>query len=121
MNFSRFLDIPHNDEPETPAISKEGQVARLREAWLRYVETQLPFRVGDWVTPRADAGVKGDGAPHVVIETRPGAEPCFEGAHAASCLFGARFNIRVLSIQDGDVVAHWGEAAWYEPYTGPFA
>lgn len=118
--LAALLASAMHDADEGPAILPEAAIHRLREAAPRFT-APVPFVVGDLVTPRSDSPIKGAGNPHLVIETRPGAEPFFGALSPGSPDFGMRLNVRVITISGGDVCAYWGDAADYEIYTGEAA
>lgn len=110
------------EEQARPKISREGQLARLLEAAPRYVSDEVPFELGDVITPRADAAMSGAGEPHVVIAIRHAAPYHFATDMVGSNGFGARMNVRVLCFSPaGSICAYWVEAADFEPYTGEAA
>lgn len=112
-----------DDDDATPRPIPEAVVSELRDIYTRY-SAGCPFKPGDLVTPRKGYNTKGAGEPHIVLEVidspacnlTPPAEPFHAGSHA----FGRRYDMRVISLSDGEAyVAHWTEAWVYEPYTGP--
>ena len=109
-----------HDGEDTPRILPEATIMRMRELAVRYAEMiKGPrFKIGDIVTPRADANTRGSGNPHLVLETRR-AEPDFGVGSEGSCAFGCRHDMRVFSIPDNEnVVAHWVESYTFEIWTG---
>lgn len=62
----RMLDGMLRGDDQVGSILPEAKVARLQEAVERFT-SKNPFKVGDLVTVRADAPLKGAGEPHVVI------------------------------------------------------
>ena len=109
-----------HDGKDTPRILPQAAIMRMRETADHYAEMLKGprFKIGDIVTPRADANMKGDGDPHLVLETRR-AEPDFGVGGEGSCAFGCRYDMRVLSVPDNEnVVAHWVESYTFELWTG---
>lgn len=118
MNLAEILMSGGDPREERARPLHEAQIMRLREAAGRFT-LDIPFAVGDLVTPRRDAPYKGAGEPHLVIATDDRAPYRFEG-HPDTATYGARPQIRVLYLSvagdDEVVIPHWGEAAFYEPY-----
>ena len=99
----------------------EAQMARLRDVLERY-RAPNPFQVGDFVTPRAEAGIYGAGTPHIVLERLDRGEPSFTGVDTAGCRHGMRYDMRVACITATGVVgAWWQESYEFELWTPPAA
>jgi len=91
------------------SILPEAKIARLKEAAARFTDDN-PFKVGDVVTIRQDAPMKGEGEPHLVIEsgsTNLGTAVPDEG----NWTDGGIRNVRVLMLKDDlimpYVLPHW--------------
>lgn len=108
----------NNKNNNRATILPEARIARIKEAADRFrPNSVLPFKTGDWVTPRKDSHYVGHGDPMLVIETIPDAEPKFTGSKSDPN-FGMRPNLRILRMAEDHIVAFWVEAAYYEAYTG---
>lgn len=104
---------------EEPKILPEVAIVRLQEVAKLYAEQlHAPrFAVGDIVTPRKDSTINGSGDPGIVIDVKENAQPDFSRSDSDTVRFGARFDIRVLSIRHGDAAAFWCESFEFEPWT----
>lgn len=117
MSLAELLAGMREEAEGKPELSRPVQVARLRDAAPRYID-QPRFKVGDLVTPRAEAPLRGHGDPMIVIETRYD-DPHVSFEKVGSSGFGRPHHIRILRMEGDTVCAHWDEAADLEPYTGP--
>ncbi len=121
------IEARHGVGPDKsrPAILPAAAVMELRAAAARYAE-QLAgprFKVGDLVTPLANATVKGAGDPHIILEVRTGVEPLWLDSREliASSVNGMRLDVRIAHLHrdDGDICLHWVESyeleLWVEP------
>jgi hypothetical protein len=79
-----------------------------------------PFSVGQFVTPRLDADVKGGGHPHIVVDvfaeavTDPSAE-------AGSNQFMRKFDMSVAHYHGNDMTVHAVDGSCFEPWTDAHA
>lgn len=112
------------DEDTASEINPTEACSSLRAAFERY-DGPVPFKTGDFVTPRADSNVKDAGKPHVVLDVMARPEPDFVHASGSqdtcSNTFGSRRDIRVASLTHGRVCAYWVESFCFEPYALPGA
>lgn len=111
--------IGGSQDKEAPKPLPEAAVATLREAFDRYA-AGCPFKPGDLVTPRKGFNHGGAGDPSIVLEVPDEAVRPFDASDprsTANHTFGARLDMRVATIQDGDVVAYWDESWAFEPYS----
>lgn len=103
------------------SLDHEIQIERLREAAEPYTDAKdngPRFRVGDLVQPMKQFGIKGCGAPHIVVEVLKGAQPLFSSDNPSSLHNGNRLDMRVLVMLDNDtIVPFWVESWQYEAYT----
>ncbi len=103
------------------SLDDDVQVQRLKEA-LKDYQSQLAgckFLAGDIVTPKPAFGIKGTGAPHIVLETRKHPEPLFDPQNAASCQNGNRQDMRIIVMVSNDVMfSYWVESFQYEIWQG---
>lgn len=104
------------EDDERPRILPEAAIMRLKEAAGRYAAGN-PFKVGDIITPRPDASVRGAGRPHVVIATRSDPQPVWTNEPGSNG-YGICCDIRVLCFarHSDDVVAHWCESREFQPF-----
>jgi len=94
-----------------------AQIMELREYAAPY--GQCSFKVGDVVTPRPLAPIRGVGQPHLVIEVA--CEPIRNtDGDVNSQLFGARLDMRVVGYHPTTkahaIGAHWVESWMFEPF-----
>lgn len=117
MSLARMLAAMADDDNERPSLpSPEGQIARLVE-YLDHRAQPLPFKVGDFVTVRSDAPIKGAGQPHVVVETNADAGLSWVGAESGDWQFGARYTMRVACLHpSGFLIEHWVWHGHFAPY-----
>lgn len=102
---------------DAPKALPEAVVAELKiraEAYISALST-IPFALGDLVTPRRGATIKGEGLPHIVIDIDPNALPTFEGERG-SISYGKRDQVRILAPIREHFAAYWLEAGELEPY-----
>ena len=105
--------------PPSTSLLREAAVARLQDVAQAF-HAPFPFKVGDLITPRADAPIKGAGEPHLVVEVNPNAEALVDEEFGAST-YGARPTIRSLHLSNDKVVAHWSEHWFFVPWTEDLA
>lgn len=105
--------------PGTPRAPQDpgAMVLHLVERAKDYAG-QVPYKVGDIVTPRADSFLADKGVPHVVVEVRHGADPDFISDDSGGPRYGVRHNLRTIHFHKGTgyVIAFWNEAALFEPW-----
>ena len=121
MNFAEMLaHASARLKGDKPQILPEAAVARIKEHATRYAEMMNGprFKVGDWVTPISDSCLKAAGTPQLVVEIRTHGLP-FCDQPAASVVFGAHNDTRVLRMKDGDVAPFWVESFMLEAWTPP--
>lgn len=121
MGLAELFAEAARESHSGPPILPEAAIMRLREFAEQYHQPN-PFKVGDLVTPRPDADLKGAGIPHIVVEVRDHAEPLFIGDNGDAS-FGRKIEIRIAHIDSGRgiVFTHWAESHRFEPYTLPAA
>lgn len=83
-----------------PTISHVGQIARLREFKDR-LDGGCTFEVGDMVTPRKDAPIKGAGGPQLIVAVRTAPPYDFAAGEGGEPSFGGVFDIRCASFMHG--------------------
>jgi hypothetical protein len=90
-------------------------LAALQDKARRMAEPN-PFRVGDLVTVRRDADVKGCGEPHVVVDLleRPIVD---DKAESGSNQFLRRYDMRVAHFQGDRLTVHAIDHSVLEPWT----
>jgi hypothetical protein len=107
MNALARLLAEIDDSDDTSTVKGNGlpeaQIARLQEAATRIADGNQ-FKVGDLVTVRNDAPVKGHGKPHLVIEINADA-PLYNG-EPGNWPFAARFDVVVISVVSDDIATH---------------
>lgn len=94
----------------------EAQIMELTQFLSDYGRPNA-FRVGDLVTPRKNAPIRGIGEPHMVTDV---CEQHFNYSHEdpSSNAFGVRISIRVASIsRHGAIIQHWVDHSQYEAYS----
>lgn len=104
---------------ETPPPA--DQVKVLTELFGNYRRADR-FAPGDLVTPRPDVGLATAGAPHIVLETDPHAEPLMTidgGVRPGASQFGRVHDIRAACFFDGDYCAFWFESWMLVPWSPP--
>jgi hypothetical protein len=119
--MSLFAMMQAANEEDGPKILPEAAIARLREVAAAYA-AGCRFKVGDIVTPRASANIKGAGGPMIVVEVRTDIPRNFvapDPHDVGSQAFGGRLDIRTISLRGDCIIAHWNESWQFEPYTGP--
>lgn len=115
-----------------PKLSSSELVAKLKTLGDRYgLPAFTRFKVGDLVTPTKGLAVKGAGEPHLIVEivdSKPRSEPIdtailagSDTVHAGSNAFGARMDMRVLTLAGGSgKIASWSVESWvFETWTPP--
>lgn len=103
-------------KPQPPALIIEA----LRDQ-AQFYTRENPFSVGDIVTPRLGATVKGAGTPHIVVAVNPTADYDFGGHGSGSTAYGRKHDIRVLCWTNGDWAPFWVEGSMFEPWVEPAA
>lgn len=109
-------NVRQKEADKRPKILPEAAIMRIKEFAASYAE-QLKgtvFKIGDIVTPRSGSSLKGVNDPHIVIEVRFGTEPDFSRGDVLTVEHGLRLDMRVLSVQDDWVAAHWVESYVFE-------
>jgi hypothetical protein len=103
-------------EEEEETILHEAAIARLREAADRYNAIN-PYEIGDIITPRADAPMKGVGQPHLVVKvSRVGDFMADRQKKAGTWEASTRFDTICLCIMRG-VIAPFAVSSWLmEPW-----
>lgn len=81
----------------------EAQIERLKEV-ARRIAAGNTFKVGDLVTARKDAPVKGAGKPHLIIEIDNDA-PLYQGM-VGNWPFAVRHDVIMISVAGEDIVPH---------------
>lgn len=110
------LDVGDDDEAKP---LPEASIMEMRDLLARYNEA--PFEVGDLVTPRKNAPVRGAGDPHIVLERRDGAVADPHTSTGEGNGRGRRYDMRVACHMTGHLSMFWVESCEFEPYTGPGA
>ena len=98
-------------------VFPEALIAELREVAKNYA-TPNPYKVGDLVTPRKSARMKGTGEPHIVVEAFK-LPPYFSAppnTRANSPMTGDTVDIRVIRIVDGNAIPMWGCSFEFETW-----
>lgn len=99
----------------------EAQIMELRAAVALY-EKDCPFRVGDLVTPKANAPYRNQGGIHIVAEVFTTSPIRDNGSSSGEWAYYGKLDMRVIYIADnGDTVPHMVESWLFEPYTGECA
>lgn len=107
--------MAERDQAERPRPIHEAQIATLREAFANY--NDCTFTEGDIVTPRTCAPIRNPGEPHLVLEVYDDPEPLFMDDDDGNWTHGARRDMRVGVLVDGDHVApYWVESWMFVPY-----
>lgn len=114
--FRRMAEEAVSEERGKPKPLPEAVLMDLKEAAARYVEP-CRFKVGDVVTAIKGGDTKGQGEPHVVIDTLENPQPIFVGQPGSNA-FGQRFDMRVIHRFDDKITTHWVESAGFEPWVG---
>lgn len=103
-------------EKTSPSCHPEAAKERLREALKRF-NGENPFKVGDFVHPRKDAGHKGRGFPHIVLATftrKPWDEANMNAGEATEAM---GVDMIVAMITPSDHIAPYPVGSWmYEPW-----
>jgi hypothetical protein len=101
------------EQPVEPSLA--SRIAALRERAQRMAAPN-PFKLGDVVTVRADADVKGAGQPHVVVEVYD--KPIVDTkSETGSNQYLRTFDMRVAHFQGDHMTVHAIEHAVLEPWT----
>lgn len=91
MDIGKLMKEAGIDDPWKPAGTGEEMVRVLNEA-LPNFEAKPVFNVGDLVTPRREAGIKGRGKPFKIMQILPETEwrTLSEGnrAYPVNCIVG---------------------------------
>jgi hypothetical protein len=106
MNTAALLKMLADDDDDgdfSSDLLPEAQIARLTEVAAR-IAAGNPFKVGDLVTVRDDAPIKGAGKPHLVIEFIPDAQLGL--GTLGNWAFAARHDVVVLSVSGDDITPH---------------
>jgi hypothetical protein len=106
-----------SDTPTT--LSLEHCIAALKDKAHRMM-APCPFQIGQLVTARADADVKGSGRPHVVVEVfdTPVTDPT---AESGSNQFMRKYNMRVAHYVGNDMTVHAVDCSCFEAWTDAHA
>jgi hypothetical protein len=116
-----MADKLDREPPARPSDTQlVAQVMDIRDLADRYAKGN-PFKVGEVVTPRANAPVHGHATPHVVVEALDTPHWVYGEDSPSSSGWGRRIDIRTayFSAERGFIALTWGESHDYEPYTGP--
>lgn len=97
----------------------EAKIAHLREAEAHYRAGVSRFAVGDLVSPKASATLRGAGSPHIVVALRDDAAPDFNDKGVGHPGYGRIPDMRVLYLRGDNVVPVWVESWEFEPYQLP--
>lgn len=104
-------------DADAPRISAVGQVAVLKEGLERY-RARCPYRIGDFVTPRRDTAMRGQGEPHLVVDLLDIGR-VFNG-DPGSNVFGVKPDMTVLHVESGGLVVGYCVESWmFEPWVNP--
>ena len=105
---------PGREESRT-TLSLEECIVALKDKAER-MSQPCPFKVGELVTARHDADVKGAGQPHIVVEVFP--EPVTDPtAESGSNQFLRKYNMRVAHFYGNDMTVHAVDCSCFEPWT----
>lgn len=119
---STFAVALGGNKPEWGATTlHSAQIEGLREQLQDYLQApSRRFRVGDIVTPKASASIKGIGCPYIVLEVNDDARPMFPTASVNDITHtkaGSRAQIRVMTyVENDNVLTFWNEAWEFEHY-----
>ncbi len=98
-----------------PNLTLDACLAALRDQARRIVEP-CPFKVGDLITVRTGADVKGAGSPHIVVELL--AEPVTDmRAEAGSNQFLRQYTMRVCHFHGDSMTVHAVDHACFEQWS----
>lgn len=116
MSFMEMMAeaMAGHEDDDGPGILPEAAIERMKEAASR-LHAPIPFNIGDIVTPRKDAPVRGAGQPYMVIAVDENA-PIYRG-DPGTWEYATKWNVLILTITRDHVVpyavAHW----MLEPYS----
>ncbi len=105
---------PNRDDART-TLSLDDCLAALKDKAQR-MSKPCPFKVGELVTARRDADVKGAGHPHIVVEvlSEPVTDPT---AESGSNQFLRKYNMRVAHFYGNDMTVHAVDCSCFETWT----
>lgn len=102
--LARMFAEMESDEADAKSEGlPEAQIERIMEAAARIAAGNI-FRIGDLVTIRKDAPIRGAGKPHLVINIDLDA-PLYQG-EMGGWSHAVRHDVTVLSIHGDHVVPH---------------
>lgn len=121
VRMARILGMGNGgEESDAPRPVHEAQIEMLKEIYERYGVVR--FQPGDIVTPVRGMNIRSAGEPHIVLETRPNAEPLMPStigdiSDVGSSSFGRRLDMRVATcFQDNTYTTYWVESWQFENY-----
>ena len=108
-----------NRDDARTSLSLDECIAALKDKAQR-MAAPCPFSVGQLVTARADADVKGGGRPHIVVEVfdQPVTDPT---AELGSNQFMRKYNMRVAHFVGNDMTVHAVDCSCFEVWTDAHA
>lgn len=99
-----------------PEPCVEARLMELEAAGARY-DSPCPFKVGDVVTPRVNSALRHSGKPHRVVEVYAEPHRSWNG-EASLPQFGARYDMRVMAMNDFHQIIVWSAESWvYEKWS----
>ena len=116
--LTELLSDAARDRSDKPDILPEAAVAELQLTYQAFSRPN-PYRPADLVTPRSNAGVRGAGKPHIVLEIldEPRRLWIADGVREVlSSGFGTLVDMRVAEISDTGVSAFWVESWRFDTY-----
>ena len=117
--FAALASHSSDFDSHAPKALPEAVVAELQLRAKAFIEP-VPYKLGDLVTVRKGSCIKGAGAPHIVIDVDPTAEPVFAG-ESGNNKYGTRNQVRVLTNIREEYATFWLEAGVLKPYALPIA
>jgi hypothetical protein len=76
------------------------------------------FKVGDFVTPLQQHGIRGYGDPHIVLDVIPNAQPLFDPQRPTHKDSGAFLDMRIGVFVDNDTMfCFWCESWQYQDWS----
>ncbi|MGN6539145.1 MAG: hypothetical protein ACTHKQ_25890 [Mesorhizobium sp.] len=101
--LAQFLAEIGDDDDSRGEGLPEAQIERLKEVAAR-IAAGNKFKVGDIVTVRKDAPVKGAGKPHLIIEIDKDA-PRYQGT-VGNWPFAVRHDVILISVVGDSIAPH---------------